>query len=79
MYGRHGVNPLAFLLGLAIIFIGLLVFRAAIRNMGEGNCLMGCCLWEMADSILDLGCGLIGCGAALGLLILPIVAWGLHH
>ncbi len=75
----HYTNPLVFLVGLFIIFLALLVFRAAVRQFGQGDCLLGCCLWEMADSILDLGCGLIGCGSVLALLLLPLLAWAGHR
>ena len=63
------------LVGLVVIFVGLLVLRAAVRQFGQGDCLMGCCLWELADSILDLGCGLIGCGSIFALAALPLLAW----
>jgi hypothetical protein len=70
---RH-VNPIAVLVGLVVIFVGLIVLRAAFRQFGEGNPLAGCCMWELADSIIDLGCGLIGCATA-ATAVLALVAW----
>jgi hypothetical protein len=75
---HHGFSPIALLLGLAIIFIALMVFRAAIREGTQGSCLAGCCMWELADSLMDLGCGLIGCsGAILILIIVVLTIFGL--
>ncbi len=71
----HPVHLLALLVGLVVIFFGLIVLRAAMRQFGQGSCLTGCCLWELADSILELGCGLVGCGGLLALAALPFLAW----
>ena len=67
--------------GLIVIFFALLILRAAVKQFGQGSCLTGCCLWELSESLLDLGCGLIGCGGVLGLLALPLLAWigWVHH
>src|SRR5438132_13483983 len=70
----HRVNPLTFLVGLAVLFFGLLVLRAAFRQFGQGSCLTGCCLWELADSIIDLGCGMIGCGGVFAAIAIAISA-----
>ena len=73
---RHAFHPLAFVLGIFVIFIGLLVLRAAVRNFGEGSCLTGCCMWELGESILDIGCGMLSCGSVLGLGVLGLIAAG---
>ena len=72
---HHYTNPLFFVVGLVIIFFALIVFRAALRNMGRGDCLTGCCLWELSDSLMDIGCGLIGCGGAMAMVALGWIAW----
>ena len=63
---RHQFNPLAIILGIVIIFFALIVFRAAVRNFGEGSCLTGCCMWELGESLMDIGCGLISCSTMIG-------------
>ncbi len=80
MYQRH-VTIIGLVVGLIVIFFGLMVLRVAFRSAGEGSCATGCCLWELGNSIVDLGCGLIGCGATLALLAVPLVAYvgRLHH
>lgn len=77
---RHGPNPFFFLIGLIVVIFGLLILRAALREAGEGSCLSACCLWEMGDSIMDLGCGLMGCGGVVTLALIGIFVGGwLHH
>lgn len=71
---RH-TTILGILAGIVVIFFALLILRAAMRSFGQGDCLTGCCLFELGDSILDMGCGLVGCGGVLALLALPLVIW----
>ena len=74
--GRHQTTVIGVLAGLVILFLGLIVLRAAFRQFGQGDCLVGCCLWELADSIIELGCGLIGCsGAVLATFLLVWFGW----
>ena len=74
------LNPLAVLAGLVVIFLALLVSRAAWRQFGQGHGLAGCCLWELSDDLMGCGVRLIGCGSILALLALPLFAWiGWRH
>lgn len=69
-------NPLFFLVGIVVIFVGLLVLRAAVKNMGEGSCLTGCCMWELGESIMDLGCGLVGCAGMAAITLFGMISLG---
>ena len=62
------------ILGIIIILIALRLFAAAAREAGQGSCLTGCCLFEIGESLLDIGCGLIGCGGALATIVIAILA-----
>jgi hypothetical protein len=61
----HHYTILGVILGVIIIFIALRLFAAAARETGEGSCLTGCCLFELGNSLMEMGCGLIGCGGLL--------------
>ncbi len=71
-YGRH-TTILAVLVGLFVIWLALMVIRAAFRQTGQGDCLTGCCLFELGNMLLDTGCGLVGCGGLLGAFALAIL------
>jgi hypothetical protein len=74
MGARH-TTILGVLIGVIIILVALRLLGAAFRETGRGDCLTGCCLFELGNSLIDLGCGLIGCGGALAILLIPIVHW----
>ena len=73
MQSRH-VTIIGVLLGLIILYIALRLIFAGAREAGQGSCLTGCCLFELGESLMDLGCGLIGCGGALATFVITILA-----
>ena len=60
-------------IGLVLIFLALQGLRAAFRAFGQDSCLAGCCLFEISDWLLELGCSLAGCGGVLCLAALPVM------
>ena len=64
MQTRH-VTIIGVIIGAFIILVALRLIAAAAREAGQGSCLTGCCLFEIGESLLDMGCGLIGCGGVL--------------
>ena len=70
MQTRH-ITIIGAIIGIIIILVALRIMAAAAREAGQGSCLTGCCLFEIGESLLDMGCGLVGCG---GLMAAGIVA-----
>ena len=63
--------------GLITIFVLLILIGIMARRAGEGGCggvAAGCCLFELGESLMDMGCGLIGCGGALATIVISVLA-----
>jgi hypothetical protein len=61
----HHYGIIGAIVGIVIIFIALRIFAAGAREAGQGSCLTGCCMFDLGNSLMDLGCSLVGCGGVL--------------
>ena len=69
---RHQTTVLSVIIGIIVLFIAFAVLRAALRAFGQGDCLTGCCMFELGESLMDFGCGSLGCSSLVLLCLVPI-------
>lgn len=75
----HHYGIIGAIVGIIIIFIALRIFAAGAREAGQGSCLTGCCMFELGNSLMDLGCSLVGCGGVLACGAVAAIAIRLSH